>query len=89
MFWWVIWPPKLFSNNPFFLVEIAGLSEIVSIFSFYLFHIYVLYILLMAVVYLCVIAVQHLLNDPHVEINTDKIPLPVPFSTVVYGVSIV
>ena len=43
------------------------------------------YILSTAVAYLCVIAVQHFLNDPHGEINTGNLPVPVQFNTVVCG----
>ena len=46
-------------------------------------------ILSTAVVYLCVNAVQHFLNDPHGEINTSSLPVPVPFTTIVCGVIIV
>ena len=47
------------------------------------------YILSTAVAYLCVIAVQHCLNDPHGEINTGNFPVLVPFNTVVCSVIIV
>ena len=53
-------------------------------------HIFVgLHILSMEVAYLCVIAVQNVLNDPHGEINTSNFPVLVPFNTVVCGVIIV
>ena len=45
----------------------------------------ILYILSTAVAYLCVIAAQHILNDPRSEIYTSKLPVPVPCHTVVYG----
>ena len=40
----------------------------------------VMYIFSTAVVYLCIIAVQHFLNGPHSKINTSNLPVPVPFS---------
>ena len=50
-------------------------------------HIFVgLHILSTVVAYLCVIAVQHFLNDPHGEINTSNLPVPVSFNTAVRGV---
>ena len=45
-----------------------------------------LYILSTAVAYLCVIAVQHFLNDPHGEIYKGNFPVLVPFNTVVCDV---
>ena len=42
-----------------------------------------------AVAYLCLIAVQHFLNDPHAEINTGNFPVPVPFNNVVCRVIVV
>ena len=47
------------------------------------------YILSTAAAYLCVIAVQHFLNDPHGEINTINLPVLVSFNTAVRGVIIV
>ena len=47
------------------------------------------HILSTAVAYLCVIAVQHFLNDPHGEINAGNLPILVQFYTVVYRVIIV
>ena len=47
------------------------------------------HILSTAVAYLCVIAVQHILNDPHAEINTGNFPVPVPFNNVVCRVIVV
>ena len=44
------------------------------------------YILLMTA-YLCVIAVQHFLNDPHGEINTGNFPVLEPFNIVVCRVT--
>ena len=40
----------------------------------------------MSVAYLCVIAVQHFLNNPHGEMNTGNFPVLVVFNTVVCGV---
>ena len=48
-----------------------------------------LYSLSTAEAYLCVIADQHFLNDPHGEINTSNLSVLVPFNTVVIGVIIV
>ena len=47
------------------------------------------YILSTAVTYLCVIAVQHFLNEPHGKINTSNLSIPVPFNMVVCRVIIV
>ena len=47
------------------------------------------YIISMAVAYLCIIAVQHFLNDPHGEINISNLPVPVLFNMAVCGVLIV
>ena len=46
-------------------------------------------ILSAAVVYLCVIDVQHFLNDPHGKINISNHLVTVPFNTIVCGVIIV
>ena len=49
-------------------------------------HIFVgLHILSTAVTYLCVIAVQHFLNNPHREIDTGNLPVLVAFNMVVWG----